>query len=320
MPADTIITNPDAADIIIALDPAVQNFLAITLAFMMLAVALGLKAADFDFIKKNPTSILIGSAAQLIGLPLLTLGFIILLDIRADISLGMVIVACCPGGNVSNLLTRISNSDAAYSVALTTVSSVFAAVMLPITILFWTGLYAPTAALLQQINIDRASFILQTTMTLAIPLAVGLYASRRWPDISARISKKLIPISALMLLAIVILATKSNMGMVTEYGMAIMPLIIAHNGAAFLIGFLIGYFFLKDRRKARALTFEVGLQNTGLGLLIVISQLSGLFGAVLVVAMWGLWHLVAGLLLAGFFRLYDKLASKKSATPLSGTT
>ncbi|MBL4837104.1 MAG: bile acid:sodium symporter [Kordiimonadaceae bacterium] len=310
---ETTNSTAEAVSEVLALDPGVQNLLIVVLAFIMLSVSLSLKSADFDFIKKHPTSILIGSIAQLLGLPLLTLLLIFIIVPSPGAALGMIVIACCPGGNVSNLLTRISNSDAAYSVALTSVSSVFAAIMLPFAILFWTGLYGPTADLLQEINIDRADFIIKTGITLAIPVATGLLAAYRWPTIASKLAKILVPISIFLIVTVIALGVKANLGVLLGSGAILLPIVIIHNVTAFGLGYITGYFGLRDKRKARALTFEVGIQNAGLGLLIVLSQLGGVGDAALIVALWSLWHLIAGLLLVGIFRLGDKWRESPNA-------
>lgn len=298
--------NSGIKEAVVALDPLMQGVLTIALAFIMLAVSLGLKASDFDFIKKHPQSILIGLLTQLIGLPLLTLGLIYLITPTPGIALGMLVVACCPGGNVSNLLTRISGGDVAYSVALTMASSVFAVAVLPFAILFWTGLYTPTADLLREIQIDRIRFVVATSITLLIPLIVGLLTAHNKPALAERLSKLFIPLAIGILVALIVGGIATNLHLIIDYGTETLPIVIAHNAAAFLLGAIVGITALKGHNKTRALTFEVGIQNTGLGLLIVLSQLGGIGSAAIIVGSWSIWHLFAGFLLANSFRFFDK--------------
>lgn len=282
----------------------------------MLAVSLGMHVTDFDFVKKHPTSILVGTIAQLIGLPLLTLGLIVAITPAPGIALGMLVVACCPGGNVSNLLTRISKGDAAYSVSLTMISSIFSVALLPFAILFWTGLHEPTAALLQEINIDRPKFVIATSITLLAPLTVGLAIAHHKPDLAQKLSGIFMPMAISILILLIMAGVITNKHLILDYGTETLPIVIMHNALAFTLGGLTGYLFLKDTAKTRALTFEVGIQNTGLGLLIVLSQLGGIGSAAIIVGSWSIWHLFAGIILATVFRTLHKSKRQPAAASI----
>lgn len=295
----------------IAVDPVTQLILSLSLAFTMLTVALSLQPQDFRFVRAHPTSIFVGFIAQVVALPAVTLLIIKLLDVSPGLALGMVIVACCPGGAMSNLITKISGGDAAYSVALTMVSSVFSALLLPIAILFWVGLHEPANQLINNINIDRAAFIQNTTTILVIPLAVGLLVSWQKPVLADKLQRRFMPISLLILVALIIAGLHDNFDVVVEHGSRLFPLVILHNALAFLTGALIGRLFLPDRKKARALTIEVGIQNAGLGLIIVMAELGGFGDAALMVGTWGLWHLVAGFGLATTLRKFAPLKDER---------
>ncbi len=306
-------TNDTIKDAVVAMDPAMQGVLSIALAFIMFAVALGLRPSDFSFVRTHTRSVLIGTITQLVGLPILTLALITAVTPSPGIALGMLVVACCPGGNISNLLTRISKGDAAYSVALTMISSIFAVALLPFAILFWTGLYGPTASLLEEINIDRVRFILATSITLLIPLAAGLSTAHYHPELAAKLGRIFMPVAIGILIILIIVGVTTNKHLILNYGTETLPLVIIHNALAFTLGALVGYIFLKDQWKARALTFEVGIQNTGLGLLIVLSQLGGIGSAAIIVASWSIWHLFAGFILATLFRTLNKSNKQQAA-------
>ncbi len=305
-----MLENADAIqDAVIKMDPAVQQLLSVSLAFTMLTVALGLKPQDFKFIKEHPHSIWIGSLAQLVALPLVTLGLVYLLAPEAGIALGMLIAASCPGGTISNLLTRLAGGDAAYSVSLTMVSSIFSTVALPFAIIFWTGLYEPTSTLLETINISRIDFIIGTSITLIIPLCIGLSIAHFKAHLAEKLNKIFLPIAVSILVFLIVSGLYTNSNLILKYGTTIYPIVIGHNAVAFILGFVVGKFALKQKRKARALTFEVGIQNTGLGLLIVLTQMGGVGSTALIVGTWSIWHIFAGFLLASFFRLSDKFTA-----------
>lgn len=287
----------------ISVSPLVQKILAGALAFTMLSVAIGLKPGDFSFIRSHPRSLIVGSFAQLIALPLLTIVLIKLLEVNPALSLGMIIVACCPGGSMSNLITKLAGGDAAYSVALTMISSVFSAALLPLAILFWVSLHAPADALIDQVNIDRASFIIRTSLILLVPLATGVFIASKLPELASKLQKIFMPISVLLLMGIIISGLITNRAVLVEYGLAVMPLMMLHNALAFAVGAGFGFLILKEQAKARALTIEVGIQNAGLGLIIIVSELGGYGEAAVMVGAWGIWHLIGGFVVAGIFRL-----------------
>jgi len=280
--------------------------LAFILAMMMFAVALGLRAEHFRFFKENPKVYLSGVIAQLIGLPLLTLILCFMIKPQPSIALGMILVACCPGGNVSNILALFGRANTALSVSLTATSSIAAAFLTPISILFWSSLYPPTDNLLTEINLDVPQFLLQTLIILAVPLTIGMGVAKLAPNIAAKLQKPLAVIAALGLIAIIITACLKYMPVFLAMGMAIFWIVLLHNGLAFLMGYMAGVITKADVRSRRALTFEVGIQNSGLGIVILLTQLGGLGGAGAIAGLWGTWHIIAGLILVAVFQWSDK--------------
>ncbi|NVJ97486.1 MAG: bile acid:sodium symporter family protein [Alphaproteobacteria bacterium] len=299
-------------DAVITLEPGTQLALAISLAFTMFTVALGLKTDDFSFLKSHKRSVAYGLAAQIIGLPLITLALLWAFNPMAGIALGMLIVACCPGGNVSNLFTRLSRGDVAYSVSLTTCSSVFSAAVLPVMILFWTSLYAPTRNLVEAIHLDRTAFALNTSLTLLLPLVAGIGLSHKWPSLAHRLQKLFLPLAVLIIAVIIVLGLWSNMGLLQDFGSQIMPFVVLHNASAFALGAIIGLLGLRTKASKRALVFEIGIQNSGLGLLIMLSQFGGLGSGAMIIATWGIWHFVGGFAVTGLYRLADRFIQSPS--------
>lgn len=280
--------------------------LAFILALMMFAVALGLRAEHFRFFKENPKVYLSGVIAQLLGLPLLTLLLCFLIKPQPSIALGMILVACCPGGNVSNILALFGRANTALSVSLTATSSIAAAFLTPISILFWCSLYPPTDNLLTEINLNVPQFLLQTLIILALPLTIGMGLAKLAPTMAAKLQKPLAAIAALGLIAIIITACLKYVPVFLAMGMTILWIVILHNGLAFLMGHIAGVITKADIRSRRALTFEVGIQNSGLGIVILLTQLGGLGGAGAIAGLWGTWHIIAGLVLVAVFQWSDK--------------
>ena len=280
--------------------------LQLILSLMMFAVALGLRTEHFRFFKDNPKIYLAGVFAQIIGLPVLTLLICYVVNPPPSVALGMILIACCPGGNTSNLLALFGRANTALSVSLTATSSLAAAFITPISIIFWSQLYAPTQSLLTDINLDKASFLQNTLMILALPIIIGMFMARFAPSLSAKLQKPLSAIAGLGLIAIIVGACLQYIPVFFQLGITIFTLVIAHNGLAFLMGYLSGVISGADKPSRRALTFEVGIQNSGLGIVILLTQLGGLGGAGVVAGLWGTWHIIAGLILVGLFRLNDR--------------
>lgn len=290
----------------IALDPIGQIAVAGALLLIVFGVSLGLKASDFRFLRERPLVFLGGVAAQVIGLPLATYLIVLALGPPASIALGMIVVACCPGGSSSNLLTYLARGDVAYSVSLTTASSLVASVMTPLSIIFWSDLYAPTAALLDSLDFRPVAFLIQTATLLAAPLIAGMTIAAFAPAFAAR-ARRPVTIAGASLLGGVILYGATQLLPLLGGAIAVIgPIAVAHNAAAFAVGALAGRLLRAEKAVRRALVFEVGIQNSGLAIVILLGQLKGLGGAAAIAAVWGIWHLVAGAVIVFIFRMIDR--------------
>jgi len=299
----------------VSLNPATQLALSGVLAIMMFSVALTLKVSDFAFLLSAPKMFVGGAAVQIIALPLMSLGLATMIAPTPSIALGMIVVACCPGGNVSNLFVLAAKGNAALSVSLTALSSALAFIVTPVSILFWAGLYPPTAELLSQINIEPGPFIFQVAIVMAIPLIIGMSIAHIVPKIAARIQPVFYAISLAALATLVVLGLYGNWALLIATGAIVLPVAILHNATAFGLGAASGRLLRIDASSRRALTFEIGIQNAGLGLVILLSQFEGLGGAAAITAVWAIWHLVAGSVLATGFRTYDRFTQPKETLP-----
>ena len=279
--------------------------MAIVLAMMMFAVALGLRPASFGFFKTQPKLYFTGVIAQIIGLPLLTLLMCLVFNPHPSIALGMILISCCPGGNTSNLIALFARANTALSVSLTATSSVFAAFITPFSILFWSSLHPPTRELLIEINIDKLDFLIQTFVILALPLFLGMLFRHFAPRLADRIQMPLAALSGLALFAIIIIASIRLFPVFMTLGIGLYLIVLPHNFLAFALGNLSGRAIKADTASRRALTIEVGIQNSGLGIVILLTQLGGIGGAGAVAGLWGVWHLIGGCGLAMMWRRKD---------------
>ncbi|WDI30308.1 bile acid:sodium symporter [Hyphococcus flavus] len=294
----------------IALDQGAQTMLAAAIVIMMFAIALGLKPEHFAFLRTHKRLFFGGLTAQLIGLPLMTVALAAILSPPPSIALGMIVVAACPGGNVSNFMTWGARGDTAYSVSLTAGSSVIAALWTPAAILLWSELYPPTADLLDTIEFNRISFVIQTTLMLAAPLGLGMLAAHRFPGAAEKIRKPLGLFGGGILAVVIIQGVADFWPILVAGWMLIAIPVIAHNACAFALGAATGRLLGANEARRRSLTFEVGIQNAGLAVVLLLAQLKGLGGAAAIAAAWGVWHFFSGGVMITLFRTLDARKAK----------
>ena len=295
----------------IVLDPIGQAGVAAALMLVMFGVALGLRVSDFRLLADQPRVFVGGVITQIFVLPLVTFGLIHLIAPPPSIALGMIVVACCPGGSVSNLLTYLSRGQLAVSVALTATSSMLAALLTPASTLFWVQSYEPTAALLRSLDVSPLLFIGQTTLLLAIPLFAGMLFAAKAPKVAARIQKRTTMVGALVLVGTIIYGFAYFYPVLWPAVGLLLGITVIHNSAAFLTGAAAGWLLSPIPAVRRALTFEVGIQNSGLALIILLAQLKGVGGAAAIAAVWGMWHIVAGGAVALVYNLIDGRANRQ---------
>lgn len=312
-------TDPASLDSVrLSLGPVFQTVLPVALAVIMFTIALSLRFADFVAVSRRPLRFAGAALTQVLALPLATLGLIVLINPQPSIALGMIVVACCPGGSMSNFFTHLARGDTAFSVSLTATSSLLAALATPVSILFWSGLYAPTRELVDALDVNPLPFILQTTLVLGVPLVIGMVVAARVPVFARRLRPVMSLIAMVILTAIILGSLAGNSDLLLMGAVAILPTVILHNAMALLLGYAAGWALRLDGRGRRAMTIEIGIQNSGLGLVILLGALGGLGGAAAIIAVWGVWHLISGVGLAYGFRLTDHLQKKNKAVPASG--
>ena len=299
--------DPETLDqITIPLSTTSQILLASAIMTLMFAIALGLTLKNFSFLKTAPHLFYIGLFVQIIALPIVTIAVIAMLGVPASIALGMIVVASCPGGSVSNFMSWLAKGDVAYSVSLTAGSSIIASIWTPLAILIWSDIYPPTAALLETINFSRIQFIVQTTMMLALPLIGGMITNHFAPKFAARARKPLGFVGAFVMLCVIIIGVIDFAPLLASAWMLILVPAIIHNGVAFGLGAVSGLFLNATPAQKRALIFEIGIQNSGLAVVLMLSQFNGLGGAAAIAAVWGVWHFVSGGALIALFRTLDR--------------
>ncbi len=293
--------TPGLDDVTLNLDASARSGLSIILAMMMFSVGLGLSLDDFRRVLRRPGVILFGTALQVIVLPAVTFLLTFAIAPTASIALGMMVVAACPGGNASNVLTQAARGDAALSVSLTALSSALAVLTTPFNILFWAGLHPRTSHLLSTIGLDRGAFLSEAVLTLGFPLAAGLFLAERTTSIAKRIRKPLHTLSLLALGGFIVGALITNGSPLAQAGWFIFPVLVIQDGVALALGYGAARLAGLPDSARRAFTFETGIRNSGLGLVILLGHFKGLGGAALITAGWGVWHLISGGALAAWW-------------------
>ncbi|WP_104734282.1 bile acid:sodium symporter family protein [Hanstruepera ponticola] len=278
----------------------------IALAVVMFGVALGITVDDFKGLLKQPKLVLVGVLSQFILLPLVTFLFIIIVKPQASIALGMMMVAACPGGNISNFMTHLANGNTALSVSLTAFSTFIAVVMTPFNFQFYANRYAPTAELLEFVSLSPIDLIKLVVLILGVPLLIGMLVRYRFTEFAIKTSKLLKPFSILIFVAIVIMAFMKNLDVFNNYIHHVLVLGISHNVVAILLGLLVAKLFRLSFKNQKTIAIETGIQNSGLGLLLIFTFFNGLGGMAIMAAFWGIWHIISGLVLAYFWSVKTK--------------
>lgn len=274
----------------------------LSLGVIMFSVALGLTLDDFKRVLKSPKSVFLGLFSQFFLLPLITFLLINLIDPIPSIALGMFMVAACPGGNVSNFMSSVANANVALSVSLSAVATSLAVFLTPINFAFWSGLYEPTSGLLAEINVSKWEMIRTVSIIMGVPLIIGMWFRSKYYDLTLRIERPIRIIALLIFGIIVITALYLNFDAFWANLYYVLFIVLGHNFLALLTGFSVGKGFQLPWRDVKSLSIETGIQNSGLGLLLIFTFFNGLGGMALVAAWWGIWHLISGLSLSYYWK------------------
>ena len=261
----------------VTLNAGGMNTINIVLAFVMFGVALGIKPGIFIDVFKKPKSVILGMVCQLLLLPAFTFLLALLFGswISPMMGLGMILVASCPGGNISNFMSSLSKANIELSVSLTAISTALAVIMTPLNVRVWGNLYLHSA------------------------------------KVAEKLKKPFQWISILFFIAMVILSFTGNIDAFLKCIKYIFVVVLIHNLLALCIGFGVGSAFKVPFRDRRTLTIETGIQNSGLGLVLLLG--TSIFtgfpphgGMLVITAWWGIWHIISGLTVSTVFNLHEK--------------
>ncbi|HZG59759.1 MAG TPA: bile acid:sodium symporter family protein [Anoxybacillus sp.] len=261
------------------------------LGIIMFGMGLTLSANDFKEVFKRPKDVLIGVAAQFIIMPLLAFALATLLPISPEVAIGVILVGCCPGGTASNVITYLAKGDTALSVAVTSVSTLLAPVVTPSLILLFADKW---------LSVSAGALFWSIIKIVIVPIVLGLIVKLIFNKQVEAAVQALPIVSVIGIVAIVAAVVGLNKEAIAKSGLAIFSIVVVHN----LLGLLLGYWFAKlfkmTEPKQRALSIEVGMQNSGLGAALATAHFSPL--AAVPSAIFSVWHNISGPLLATYFR------------------
>ncbi|VXB91562.1 bile acid:sodium symporter family protein [Maribacter litoralis] len=273
----------------------------LVLGLVMFGVALEISISDFKPLWLKPKALIVGLVSQFIALPAITFLLVYAIDPLPSIALGMFMVAACPGGNISNFISYLSNANTALSVSLTAMATMLAIVMTPLNFHFWSMLYTPSSSLINEISISSIEMFKLVFLLLGLPLLLGMLINYKIPELALKIAKKLKILSLVFFICLVFIALYNNRVIFMDYILYVFWIVLVHNLIAFSTGYSIGRLFGLTETSVRSITIETGIQNSGLGLLLIFTFFDGLGGMALLAAFWGIWHIISGLILAAFW-------------------
>lgn len=285
--------------VILNFSPTSLNILNGVLAVVMFSIAIDLKLNDFTKLARAPKPLLTGLFSQFVLLPALTFCLILVTNPQPSIALGLILVAACPGGNISNFITHTARGNAALSVSMTGFATVGAIILTPLNIAFWGSLYGPTREILRQTSVDPVAVAITVGFMLVLPLCLGVALNHKRPDITDRLRGKLRLVSMGIFIAFVAVALAANWALFLEFAGAVAVLVFLHNALALGGGFALASVMGLSDADRRAVAIETGIQNSGLGLILIFGFFNGLGGMAVVAAFWGMWHIISGIALAG---------------------
>ena len=281
----------------------------------MFGVALGIKPQTFKDVFKNPKSVIVGIILQWVGLPAVTFAIALALSpwITPMIALGMILVASCPGGNISNFISSLSKGNIELSISMTAVTTAFAPLVTPFNFFLWGSLYSQIIAFKSDIPtlvIPFFPMLEQILLLLGVPIFLGLLFARYFPNATKKITKPAQVLSILLFIGMVIVSFSQNFQIFLDNIIYVFFIVMLHNASALMTGYFGGKLARVPEADRRSLTIETGIQNSGLGLILLFNPAifppeiwHGHYGGMLfITAWWGIWHIVSGLTVAYLFR------------------
>ncbi|MBT2571467.1 bile acid:sodium symporter family protein [Planococcus sp. ISL-110] len=276
-------------------------YITILLGVVMFGMGLTLKPVDFKIIFKSPLPVVIGVAAQFLVMPFAAFGIAYLLKLPPELAAGLVLLGCVPGGTASNVMVYLAKGNLALSVAMTSLSTLMAPIMTPLLLLLLAGQWLP---------VNPLSMFLSIIQVIIIPITLGILVQRFFPKAVAK-SISVVPlISVAAILIIVSAVTAANAQNVISSGFIVFFAVFLHNGFGLVLGYLTAMAMGLNETDRRAISLEVGMQNSGLGVALATAHFSPLAA---LPSVWGaIWHNISGPILATIWSKKPSVKSKET--------
>ncbi len=262
------------------------------LGVVMFGMGLTLRLSDFRVVFSHPKDVVIGTVAQFTVMPLLAYVLARVFSLPAELAVGVILVGTCPGGTSSNVMTYLSKGDVALSVGMTAVSTVLAPVMTPLLTYLYAG---------ETVHVDLLSMFLSIIQVVILPIALGFAVNRFFGRFAEKATDVLPHVSTLAIVAIVGAVVSVNAGRLMSCGLLILGVVVLHNVLGYLLGYAAARALRMSRTKCRAVSIEVGMQNSGLATSLATVHFAQYPLATIPGAVFSVWHNVSGALLANLF-------------------
>ncbi len=292
-----------------------QIILMTVLATMVYAVSLDLRVEDFRYVARHPKAVGAGLVAQFVLLPAATLGITLLLDLPAATMAAMMLVAACPGGALSNVITYFGRGNLALSLSISAVAHVLALAFTPLNFSLMIAANPRTAAWARAIAVDPRDLVVSLVLLLALPMSAALLTSHRAPRLAARLRKLLGRFAVAALLLFIVGAVAAQWKLFLIELTRTLPIVIGHNALGLALGYGASVFARLKIADRRGVVIEGGMQNSGLALGIIAAQFDSDLAMVAVAGLWGIWHIASGGSLALAWRYLDRSARRAARRP-----
>ncbi|MCX6224823.1 MAG: bile acid:sodium symporter family protein [Bacteroidia bacterium] len=278
----------------------------LTIAFIMFGIALDLNYKQFQEIIAKPKSLITGMISQFVLLPAVTFLLVKIINPSPAVALGMILVAACPGGMVSNFISSLAKGNVALSVSMTAFATIAAIILTPANFALWGSLYIKSSPLLRPLEIDPLQMFITVIILMGIPISLGILFNRYFPGMAKKIIKPIRIFSFLAFIAFIIMAFASNFDHFLNYIPPIFVIVLIHNALGLFTGWSFAKIMKRPVKDIRAISLETGIQNSALGLILIFNPKIfppdlDLGGMAFIAAWWGIWHIISGLILAGFW-------------------
>ncbi len=277
-------------DVLETIRPKVINYL---LGVVMFGMGLTLNLQDFKIVFARPKDVATGCLAQFTVMPLLAWGLTRIFALDEALALGVVLVGCCPGGTASNVITYLARGDLALSVGMTGVSTLLAPLLTPLLTWALAG---------KSVDVDVAGMLLSILWVVILPIVVGLLVKWLWPKFTERATDFLPAFSSIAIAFIVAIVVSANADKLLAGGLLIVLVVMLHNVCGLGLGYLIGRWLKLSEPKKRAISIEVGMQNSGLASSLATIHFAAYPLATIPGAVFSVWHNLSGAAVAYLYR------------------